>query len=447
MLQRHLAKHTGKKPYKCSLCSYQTPNKANAKRHIEKRHSDVQDGTILFVTDDGEQIQMDEVSKKDPENRALDVNPEVVKSTADSTSFGSFSSRPIPIPVSSSLNLPLSRSSSVTSSSLSPPGELFSGPLASVFDSEMTPTDIMERREDKKRKLTHSIDAIMKQHAETHFKPNTSKLFGSPPITFPHCSNFTRTNEGNTASVSGQENCDSAKTDNHVSINELRMGSFCSPNPSHFSSLFPPNNDYAARSAHAPHPGFLQSSTFPSSIFTGQGNQGSSFVFHQCVHGCWHHADSQVASDLISTYTKEISSSISTPFTYSLPHESPDLRSSSSSVSQQTENASTLSLKSDEDNDCEIIDVVGDEEGGGDDSTRKFSVLRSLCEGMGSFSTNEPQPPTERQTQGILECKTEANLMSSSQSLVNCTSKMEDVSSTERYVPKKLRVARGHTNK
>lgn len=460
LLQRHLAKHTGKKPFKCSLCSYQTPNKANAKRHIEKKHPDVQEGSILFVTDDGEQIQMEVVSKgvRDVEQRLSSASSPsigIVKSSADSTSFGSSlasalksdtDSNSIRIPLSSSITLPRSRSVSDASSttSSSPPGHLFVGPIASVFDA--TDDGSKSHGLDKRRKITHSIDVIMKQHAESHFTNNNNVSAGGNMFTPATCCNPgpAPSHGGNQASLSKPENMDLVQyaqnqNHNHPSINELHMGSYCSANWSHPSSLLPLNNDGAAR--NNAHPlGFLNSKSTNTFASSDSRNQGS-FVFRQCAHGCWHHVDNQAASDISPSFQNNAASSSFVPTHFCL-HQNQDLRSSSSSISQQTENSSIISSKS-EDEDSDIIDVVGDDDESGDDSSTKFRMLSSICEGLGISTAEIPSPPTVEGSSGHFDSPPVESALRQS-SFTRSGSREGQDASSERYVPKKLRIARGH---
>lgn len=465
LLQRHLAKHTGKKPYKCSLCSYQTPNKANAKRHIEKKHSDVQEGSILFVTDDGEQIQIEVVSRnsKEADQRSF-LNPSsqpsmqsaaaVVRSNADSTSFNSNAAE------ISNLTSPRSRSESVTSSSLSPPGHLFVGPFTSVFDASAA-TDIRDYAVDRKRKITHSIDMIMREHTQSHFQNKSVISATSTSV------------EGSSASVTSPENFASPpcfQSCNFHNINELQLGlgRYCSPNWSHSSSLFSINNDYTAARNNAQQAGLFQEnneSTYTSSESAETRNQGSSssssFLFRQCMHGCWHHIDNQITSDLPCVFEKDAtSSSFLTPSRY-FTYTSPDLRSSSSSMSQRTENSSIISLKSEDENDSDIIDVVGDdddddddEDDDGDDRSRKLQ-LNTICKSLGSFSTAETTHIREEEGSiGENEMKhlngsTPVELTSQRRNSFTCgssggSSVKKDQDSSGQYVPKKLRLARAY---
>lgn len=457
LLQRHLAKHTGKKPYKCSLCSYQTPNKANAKRHIEKKHSDVQEGSILFVTDDGEQIEIEVVSRnsKEADQRSfLNASSQpsmqsaaaVVRSNADSTSFNSNAAE------MSNLTSPRSRSASVTSSSLSPPGHLFVGPFTSVFDASAA-TDIRDYGVDRKRKITHSIDMIMREHAQSHFQNKSVSATST-------------STEGNTASVTSPENfisppCFQACNLHNINELQLGLGRYCSPNWSHSSSLFSINNDYTAARNNAQQAGLFpenSESTFTPSESAETRNQGSSsFLFRQCMHGCWHHIDNQISSDLSCVFEKDAtSSSFLTPSRY-FPYTSPDLRSSSSSMSQHTENSSIISLKSEDENDSDIIDVVGDDdddddEDDDDDRSRKLQIS-TICESLGSFSTTEnPRISEEEGSIGENEMKyldgsTPVELTSqrrNSFTSAGGSSVKKDQDSSGQYVPKKLRLARAY---
>ncbi|CAL8114110.1 unnamed protein product [Orchesella dallaii] len=398
LLQRHLAKHTGKKPYKCSLCPYQTPNKANAKRHIEKKHSDVQEGSILFLTDDGEQIQMETVSRSsrtDQDKVLVTAQKTVVKSNADSTSSPAY-----PLDLT---RLPIE---TVTSSTISPP-ESIARTLMPMF-----PTDIkidFQRGSfdtNKKRQINHSIEVILKSGVGLVKGNGVS----AKPKRVTHCSN--------------------------QGINELHMGRYCAPNWTHVSSRCP--SDYVALNSQPFHQQHTCQDAYGSSA---EANHASSqLVFRQCVHGCWHLEDNQASSQLSRMPFYESTMALAS----GLFNHTPDLRSLSSS--SQTENSSSMSQKSEEDDDeSEYIDVEGD-----DDEEEDVTELQRLstCEELGTSSKGD----SEHQEGSTGECdKMKAFVSppveSEHSGKSNETESDENepsLSDTDEYIPKKLRVSRAY---
>ncbi|ODN01894.1 WD repeat-containing protein 73 [Orchesella cincta] len=399
LLQRHLAKHTGKKPYKCSLCTYQTPNKANAKRHIEKKHSDVQEGSILFLTDDGEQIQMETVSKtsRNDQDRLSVASPTmVVKSNADSTSS----------PVCP-LDLTRLTSETVTSSTASPPG-CIAKTLMPIFPTDFK-IDIHRASFDnsKKRQISHSVEVILKSDVAGLIRGSSAS---AKPKSVTHC--------------------------NNPSNNELHMGRYCAPNWTHVSSRCP--SDYVALNQ----PFYQQANRQKAYASSAAANHASlPLIFRQCAHGCWHLEDNQTSSELSRTPLYESSMSLAS----ALLNPTPDSRSLSSA--SQTENSSSLSQKSEDDDESEYIDVVGDDDE--EDGVTGLQLLSTICDEVGTGSTED----NENQEGNAGECdnkmKTFVSPPVDSEHSVKSNETESDehertLSDTDEYIPKKLRVSRAY---
>lgn len=457
LLQRHLAKHTGKKPYKCSLCSYQTPNKANAKRHIEKKHSDVQEGSILFVTEDGEQIHLEVVAKnarlRDEDERARTFSSSTL--AAGSSSSSSLASNPEAVsPSSSTSTLPRPPSATVTSATFTSPETDVYRPN---FEGGIGIQGMMNLDYDYKRKMiSHPIDKIMNQQQPEQHHPLQNESCPGNVIS-------SDLGKGSNTSLLNPECFGGAGAScNHHNINEHHLVTYCSPNWSRSSSLLSVNNDYAAcKPQHSLC--YPSQSTFPYTAGFGGGaathhpfsSSSPSLIFRQCVHGCWHHVDNHGASDSSpnpSSYATHLTS-------FGMPHFnhnpiSPDLRSSSS-ISHRTENSSNVNQTNiEDDDDSDIIDVVGDCDGDSDDASR-VQLLSSVCQGLHSFTTSEKVVPLLKEEKdgnkgetkiGCLEGPPVESLPRRSSSSAGSSSNPSDIlaDSAEEYVPKKLRVSRAY---